>query len=124
MPSPADLARAQALGRVALGVGLTFASHRITAPWIGKRDAGRTGTKVIAAAMGAREIGIGLGAVRAAGAGFGAKPWLQASVLADATDLVVTWRARKELPALGVATLVLMAGGSSALGVWLARELN
>ena len=124
MPSPSDLARAQGLGRVALGATLILAPRRITAPWIGKRDAGRTGTAVLAAAMGAREVGIGLGAVRAAGAGFGAKPWLAASVLADATDLVVTWRSRGKLPAAGVATLVAMAGGSTALGLWLSRELD
>jgi len=124
MPSPRDLARAQALGRVGLGVALTLFPRRTPAPWIGGRDARRTGTAVITSAMGAREIGIGLGAARAAGAGFGAKPWLFASALADATDLLVTWRARRELPALGVATLAAMAGGSTVLAIWLSRELD
>ena len=66
----------------------------------------------------------GVGAVRALAGGFGARPWLQAGVLADATDLVATLRARSELPALGVAGVAAIAAGSTLLGLWLLREID
>lgn len=123
-PAPRDLARLQALGRVAAGVGLTFAPRAVAAGWIGPRDAGRTGTRVIVSAMGARDLALGLGQVRAVANGFGAPPWIAAGVLADATDLVATWRARDELPALGVAAIAAVAGSSTLLGLWLARAVD
>ena len=123
-PSPRDLARLQALGRVAAGVGLTFAPRVVTSGWVGSRDAGRTGTQVLASAMGARDLALGLGQVRAVGNGFGAPPWIAAGILADTTDLVATWRARDELSPVGVAGIAVLAGGSALLGLWLARSVD
>ncbi len=124
MPSTRDLARAQALGRVVLGAALTAAPRRTAAPWLGARAARRPATAVTAAAMGARDLGLGLGTVRAVGAGHGARPWVAAGVLADATDLVATLRARDHLPAGGVAMLAAMSGGSELLGAYLLRSLD
>lgn len=124
MPAPRDLARMQALGRVATGAGLTFAPRAVASAWIGPRDAGRSGTAVIVSAMGARDLALGLGQARAVSNGFGAAPWIAAGVLADATDLVATWRARDELPALGVAVTAALAAGSTLLGLWLARAVD
>ncbi|HEX8101388.1 MAG TPA: hypothetical protein VF533_02140 [Solirubrobacteraceae bacterium] len=124
MPTPRDLARAQALGRIVLGGALAAAPRRTAAPWLGARAASQAPTAVVAAAMGARDLGIGLGTARAVGAGFGARPWIAAGVLADATDLIATLRARDELPAGGVAMLAALAGGSALLGVFLSRALD
>jgi len=124
MPSPRDLARAHALGRVVLGAALTVAPGVATAGWLGGRDARRVSTAVLGSAMGARDLGLGLGTVRAVGAGFGAKPWLAAGVLADTADLVATLRARDELPALGVAGITALAGGSALLGLYLRSALD
>lgn len=123
-PSPRDLARLQALGRVAAGVALTFAPRAVASGWIGSRDAGRTGTQVIVSAMGARDLALGVGQARAVANGFGAPPWIAAGILADATDLVATWRARDALSPLGVAGITALAGGSALLGLWLARSVD
>ena len=124
MPAPRDLARLQAAGRIVLGAALAVAPGRTATPWVGARAARRPTTAVIAAAMGARDLGLGLGTARAVGAGFGARPWIAAGILADATDLVATLRHRDALPAGGVAALALVAGGSTALGLWLQRRLD
>ncbi|MDP9385142.1 MAG: hypothetical protein M3P50_07920 [Actinomycetota bacterium] len=124
MASPRDLARAHAIGRVALGAALTVAPRRVASAWLGPRHARRAQTAVVASAMGARDLGLGLGIARALGEGHGARPWLSAAVLADAVDLVATLRARDELPALGVASVAAMAGGSVAVGLWLRRAVD
>lgn len=106
------------------GLGLTFAPRAVASGWIGSRDAGRAGTQVIVSAMGARDLALGLGQARAVANGFGAAPWIAAGILADATDLVATWRARDELSPVGVAGIAALAGGSALLGVWLARAVD
>jgi hypothetical protein len=117
------LARLQALGRVAVGAALTFAPASAAGRWLG-RDARRPATQVAISAFGARDLAIGLGTAYAAGQGHGAGPWLRAGVLADATDLFATMRARDHLSSLAVAGVGAFAAGSTLLGVWLARELD
>jgi hypothetical protein len=124
MPSPRDLARIQALGRIALGGALTVAPRLATTAWIGARTARRPGAQVVAAALGARDLAIGAGTARAVAQGHGAPPWLLAGAFADAVDLVASVRARDELPAFGVVSVVAMAGGSTALGLWLRGRLD
>lgn len=124
MPAPRDLARAQALGRVAAGVALTFAPRLAASGWVGPREARRTATRIVVSAMGARDVALGVGQARAVASGFGAPPWIAAGVLADATDLIATWRARDDLPAIGVAGIAALAGGSTVLGLWLARAVD
>lgn len=124
MPSARDLARGQALGRVAAGVALMVAPRRVAGAWIGRRTARRPGTAVVVAAMGARDLGVGLGTARALGQGHGSGPWVAAGVIADATDFAVTWRARRELPTVGAAGVSLFAAGSTLLGLWLGTRLG
>lgn len=116
------LARLHALGRVALGSGLTLAPRRTGAAWLG-RDARRAGTQVATQALGARDLAIGAGAAYAAGQGHGARPWILAGVVADAVDLAATLRARDDLPLPAVAGVGLLAGGSALFGLWLSSEL-
>lgn len=124
MPSPRDLARAQALGRVLLGTALTVAPRPVASAWLGSRSARRSQTAVVVSAMGARDVGLGLGVARALRDGHGAKPWLAAGAFADAIDLLATLRARDELPAFGAAAITAMAGGSAVVGLWLRRVLD
>jgi hypothetical protein len=90
--------------------------------WVGSGGV-NAGTRVIAAAMGARDLGIGLGALRAVRTGGRAGPWLRAGVFADVVDLVATLRARDELPTPAVVSVSFVATLSAAVGVWLLREL-
>lgn len=124
MPTPRNLARSQALGRVAAGVALIVAPRRVAGAWIGARPASRAGTAVVVTAMGARDLGLGLGTARAVGQGYGAAPWIAAGVLADATDFAATMRARGSLPSFGSAGVAAMAGSSTLLGLWLSRKLD
>jgi hypothetical protein len=117
------LARSHALGRVLVGAGLTLAPRLAGSGWMG-RDSRRPATQVAISALGARDLAIGLGTAHAAGQGYGARPWVWAGILADATDLAATLRARDALPARNVALVGLVAGGSVLAGLWLRRELD
>src|SRR5688572_15403339 len=92
------LVRAQALGRIAFGAALLVAPGAVAGAWVGG-PAERGGGRVLAVSMGARDLAIGVGALRAVGRSDGAAAWIRAGVLADTADLVATLRERDELPA-------------------------
>jgi hypothetical protein len=120
---PRTVARAQALGRIALGAGLVLAPRLVAGAWVGA-PADRPGGQVLAAAMGARDVGLGLGMLHAAGRRRAARPWVRAAMLADATDLVATLRTRDELPAPVVPLVAAMAGGAVVVNAWLHGALD
>jgi hypothetical protein len=119
---PRTLARAQALGRIAFGAGLVLAPAAVAGAWVGE-PADRPGGRVLAIAMGARDLAIGVGTFRAVGRG-GASSWLRAGMLADAADLVATLRSRDDIPAPAVPATVVIAAASVVLGAWLQYALN
>ena len=118
-----SLARIHALGRVVVGGALTVAPGRAGAGWFGP-DARRPGTRVATRALGARDVAIGLGTAYTAGQDDGARPWLLAGVLADATDLAATLRARDDLSTAAVVGVGVIAGGSVLLGLWFQAALD
>jgi hypothetical protein len=120
---PRSLARLQALGRLALGAGLVAAPGAVAGGWVGGVADKREG-QALAIGLGARDVALGAGALRALSAGYGAGGWVRAGMLADAADLVATLRARHRLPALAVPAVVALAGGSVALGAWLQAALD
>jgi hypothetical protein len=120
---PRTIARVHSLGRVALGAGLVVAPGLVAGTWVGAAG-DQPGGRVIAAAMGARDVGLGVGMLSAVGRGRGARPWLRAAILADAADLVATLRAREDLPPFSVPLVGGMAAGSVVLGVWLHATLE
>jgi hypothetical protein len=75
-------------------------------------------------AFGARDLAIGLGTAYTAGQGYGARPWLWAGVLADATDFAATLKARDALSPAAVAVVGGIAAGSAVLGLWLGSQLD
>jgi hypothetical protein len=118
-----SLARLQALGRLALGAGLMATPGAVAGGWVGgvaDRQEGQT----LAIGLGARDVAIAAGALRALAAGHGAGGWVRAGMLADAADLVATLRARDSLPALAVPAVVALAGGSLVLGAWLQSAVD
>jgi hypothetical protein len=117
------IARSHSLGRVALGAGLMLTPGLIAGTWVGA-PGDQPGGRVIAAAMGARDVGLGLGMFSAVVRGRGARPWLRAAILADAADFVATVRAREDLPPFSVPLVGAMAAGSVALGAWLHTALE
>ena len=113
-----SIARLQALGRLALGAGLVVVPGAVAGGWVGGVADRREG-QALAVGLGARDVALALGALRALRAGHGAGAWLRAGMLADAADLVATLRARDSLPPLAVPAVVALAGGSLVLGAWL-----
>jgi hypothetical protein len=106
-----------------MGAALTFAPGRTARGWIG-REAARPDARLMSTAMGARDLGIGLGAAWALGQGFGARAWITVGVAADTADLVATLRARSALPPLAVAGVSAIAAGSALLGLYLQRAVD
>lgn len=109
------LGRALAVNRIAIGLAYVVAPGRAGRGWIG--DAAEDGAaKVFTRALGARDLALGAGALRAlSGDGAGARPWLAGQALADGTDLVATLLARDHLPRGGFLFAVAMAGASTAV---------
>jgi hypothetical protein len=120
---PRKLAMGYAVGRVALGAALLAAPRAVAGPWVGD-DARRDGVQVTARAIGARDVGIGLGQLTAARRGFGAASWLRAGALADAVDCLATLQRRDALPLAGVVGVAAMAAAGAALGAYLQSELD
>lgn len=120
---PRTLAVVQAAGRIALGTALMAMPARTARAWVG-RDARRPGVQVVAAGMGARDAGIGLGTLMAVRRGAGAAGWIRAGVLADAVDFAATLRARDALPAPAVVGVGALAAGSAVLGAYLQATLD
>ena len=120
---PRDIAMVQARGRIAFGLGFLLFPGLTGRMWAG-RDAERTGTKLFIRALGARDLAIGLGVVIAFDRGTPVRGWLEASTLADAADFVATLIARDEIPSAALPGALTLAGGSAALGAWLARVVD
>jgi hypothetical protein len=120
-----SLARLHAAGRIVTGAALTVAPGLAGRTWIG-RAAGTAGARVALTAMGARDLGLGLGELRALSSPrprAAAAPWLVAGAFADATDLIATIRARHALPLASVAGVTALASTGVALAAWLHHEL-
>lgn len=117
------LARIQAAGRLAAGGGLAFAPGVVAGAWAGAAADRRDG-QLLAIGLGARDVAIALGTLDALRSRRGAAAWLRAGVLADASDLVATLRARDMLPPLAVPAVVAIAGGSVLLGAYLQSALD
>jgi hypothetical protein len=117
-----DLALQLAFGRIAIGTALVVAPGLLARAWVG-RDGAAPGAMVVTTGLGAREVALGLGAVRALRGGRDAAPWLRGAALADVADVVATLRARDELPAVGAIGVAALAAGSAALSLSLERAL-
>jgi hypothetical protein len=120
---PRDLALALARGRMAFGVAFLLAPGLMRRVWIGA-DAGRRPVKVVTRALGARDLALGLGVVIALDRGAPVRGWLEAGVLSDSADFLATLLAGDSIPEDARRGVLLIAGGSAALGAALARQLD
>lgn len=90
-----------ATGRTVLGIAAIVAPGLPARPWVGN-DRTRPTTRVLGRALGARDVGLGVGALRAlATPGQSMVPWLAAGGVADAVDAVATFSAWSDLPPRG-----------------------
>lgn len=137
MWSPARLTRwaglALAGSRTALGVVAMVRPELPARPWIGTAAADRPGARVLARALGGRDLALGLGGLwsmlrpEPTGAATGtpsgdrsgdrsAAVWAGTAALADATDFVATLLAWPNLPRGGRVLIATVAGGAAVVG--------
>jgi hypothetical protein len=106
------LARFTALSRLLIGSSFLFFPEWAMGPWIG-RDASRATSRLLARVVGSRDLVLAVGTLTA---GDSLPRWLAAALAADAADVLLTIRARDDLPRAGTALVVAVAGGGVALG--------
>src|SRR5215211_7995148 len=103
------------LGRFLFGVAFIAEPRIMDRAWIGKQ-ARVPGAQVLARAVGARDLTLGLGGLQAAARNDGsAQPWLAAAAVCDAVDFGATWAAGRRIPRQARTGVLAIAGVSSLL---------
>src|SRR4051812_6937066 len=92
-----DLALINARGRMAIGAALLVAPRLIGPMWIGAWG-DSPAARLLARALGARDLALGLGAAVAIDRGAPVRGWLEGAALADTADLAATLLAGDAIP--------------------------
>jgi hypothetical protein len=108
--------------RIAYGAALIAAPERLTRKWLGD-TAERAGGRIALRALGAREVLLHTGALRASLGGNGALPWLAASVGGDLADIASTVAERNGLPGGSARATAAVAGVSALITAAVAAAL-
>src|ERR671925_874450 len=86
------------IGRFVFGVAFIAKPTLMDRAWIGKQ-ARVPGAQLLARAVGARDLVLGLGGLQALTRDDGsARPWLGAGAVCDAVDFGATWAAGRTIP--------------------------
>ncbi len=102
---------ANGAARSALGVAAIVVPGVPLAPWVGV-DRHRGSARLLARALGGRDLALGLGTLGALRSGGPVRPWVLAGALADAGDLAITLLDWDHLPRAGrVAVAAAAASG-------------
>ena len=118
-----ELAQLLSLGRIVIGAAAVLAPKRFARAWTGERP--EAAVSVIATrGLGARDVALGLGTLRALDGEGPVRPWLEAQALADASDTVSTLSVFGQLPPLRRILGLATAAGACYLGLRLASELE
>jgi hypothetical protein len=120
------LAHGLALNRVVFGARFLLQPSAAGPSWVGRRRARGTATQLFVRALGARDLGLGLGALVALRRSDAteARRWMLAHTLADGTDLVATLAAKDRLPGRPAQFATLVAGASTAVAAWSSAALG
>jgi hypothetical protein len=103
------------VGRLLFGVAFIAQPKLMERAWIGKQ-ARLPGAQLLARAVGARDLALGLGGVQALTRNDGsAGPWLAAAAICDAVDFGATWTADRGIPRQARKGVLAIAGGFSLL---------
>jgi hypothetical protein len=119
---PRRAASLLAAGRAALGVAVLVAPEAVTSRWLGAH-ASHPAVRYLARSLGARDLALGILALRTLDDPDIAPQVLAACALADSVDALATVAVRSQLPPAGAIGTVAMAGAAAAGGLYLAREL-
>jgi hypothetical protein len=123
--SPQATATGFAVSRIVFGLGLALAPGRAGASWIGRKAAARPQTQVLARALGARDVVLGAGALRALRRDERdvARLWVMGAAVADGTDVLAALAARRHLPPTLLAFVLVAATAYTAANAWSAKTL-
>ena len=118
------LARANGIGRAAIGTTLTVAPALATRGWIGDKAAAGPGGQVLGRALGIRDLVIGAGLLWALDRKEPAHAWLVAASAADAVDAAATLLNWNDLPKAGRIGILAIAAGSAVQMGFLAAQAD
>ncbi len=103
------------MGRLLFGVAFIAEPKLMDRAWIGKQ-ARVPGAQLLARAVGARDLVLGLGGLQALTRDDGsARPWLGAGAICDAVDFGATWAAGRTIPRQARRGVLAIAGVFSVL---------
>ncbi len=111
------------VARAAIGALLIVAPGVAGGRWIGDVAHDRR-TKIAIRGLGARDLALGLGALRALDRGEPVRPWAQLAALGDASDAVSSILAARRLGAGRTISTVMSAGAAAALGAAAASKVD
>jgi hypothetical protein len=118
-----DLARMLLVARVAIGSACFLFPKKAVRVWTGEEQ--ESGTAAMAVrALGARDVAIGMGGLRALEDGESPSRWLEAGALADAADTVGALAVFRRLGKLRRLVFVVTAASATYLGFRLAASLD
>lgn len=105
-----------AVGRLGLGGTALVAPAAALRLWVGDDDVARPAARVLARALGGRDVALASGALAALAAGRPLRPWVVAGAVADAGDVTATMAAWRALPRARRWTVACLAAGAAAAG--------
>jgi hypothetical protein len=115
-------------GRFVFGVAFIAKPRLMERAWIGKQ-ARLPGAQLLARAVGARDLVLGLGGLQAVARGDGsARPWMAAAGICDAVDFGATWAAGRTIPrqarngVLAIAAVFSLLSALAAAGTGRSRH--
>src|SRR5215208_2015647 len=89
------------LGRFVFGVAFIAEPKLMERAWIGKQ-ARLPGAQLLARAVGARDLALGIGGLQAVKRDDGsARPWMATAAVCDVVDFGATWAAGRSIPRQG-----------------------
>ena len=112
------------LGRSIFGLAFIAQPKLMERAWIG-RQARLPGAQVLARAVGARDLTVGLGGLQAVARDDGsARPWLAAAATCDAVDFGATMAAGRGIPRDARTSVLAIAGVFSLLSALMAAAVG
>jgi hypothetical protein len=112
-----------AAGRAVFGLVLMLRPGTISRTWIGE-DAEKPGPEMLVRTIGARDFILGLGGVLAIANGGRARGWLEAGVMADVADTVITIAYFGKTPKNGSLTTLALTLTAGLAGYRLATRVD